>query len=124
MLGMLLITIAFMMLLLVVVPRHSDSREPDLCRGLDRTQHQHGRAGRPLRREDAEMMADDNVLVCVRCVEQPEPVKGSLRARCFLCDQPVWIGPASLINKPVNMPVVCMSCVTDCVVLTKERNAG
>jgi hypothetical protein len=69
------------------------------------------------------MTVDDNVLVCVRCVELAEPVKGSRQARCFMCDQPVWVGPKSLSEGPFSMPVVCTSCVSKVHIVNKERNA-
>jgi len=69
------------------------------------------------------MRVDDNVLVCMRAVDIAEPVKGSKPARCFLCDQSVWVGPQSLSGNRVTIPVVCMSCVTNCTVSTNERNA-
>ena len=68
------------------------------------------------------MKTDDNVLVCVRCVEVAEPVKGSKVARCFMCDQPVWVGPAS-VSASRSMPVVCTTCVVKVTVVNKERTA-
>jgi hypothetical protein len=70
------------------------------------------------------MMVDDNVLVCARVTETPEPAKGSVKARCFLCDQPVWVGPNSLVQKPINVPVVCMYCVENCQIVNRERTAS
>lgn len=68
------------------------------------------------------MNVDDNVLVCMRVKDRPEPVKGSMHARCSFCDEDIWLGPQSFITTPAQTPLVCLACVDHCHVSHPERN--
>lgn len=67
------------------------------------------------------MRVDDNVLICMRVIDRPEPVKGSKHARCSFCDADIWIGPQSYITAPAQTPLVCMHCLDHCIVSHPER---
>ena len=67
------------------------------------------------------MRVDDNVLLCVRVIDRPEPIKGSKHGRCAFCDADIWIGPYSLVLTTPHTPLVCLHCLDHCIITTPER---